>query len=322
MNFLPEKVNMRRFSNKKSQKASVPLSSCFSGGMDRAASRRHPKKAPSRFLLSKRGMAIPVTFLILFVSLSLIISLTYSLAVSRINSRSQLLKVSAAKQGMLYLEDSVASVAWSPGSSQVYSFDDCGGELRVEPEAKTLLINLTGNSFFYNNRSYDIVFNGSVGKAVYELPPSESPVDNFFLEGDNRVVINQSRFTMTQLYSSHGAESPEVTLCYRPLVSSTVVGSSGGKPVNSLRIYIISLNSSQSMTLEGNFYLEIACLDVKSSPLSPPINFSYPINSLLVKVSFDGAAGEVSLPIKSSPEGALVNVEIVTCDIRLQRVGA
>jgi len=314
MNSLPEKVNMRRFSKKKRKKASIPLSTSLPRRMDGVASRGHPKKAPSRFWLSKRGMAIPVTFLILFVSLSLIISLTYYLAVSRINSKSQLLKVSAAKQGMLYLEDSIASVAWSPGSSQVYSFDDCGGKLRVEPEAKRLLINLTDNSF------YDVVFNGSVGKVVYELPPSESPADNLFMKGDNRVVINQSRFTMTQLYISQGAESPEVTLCYRPLVSSTVVGSSTGKPVNSLRIYVISFNSSQSLTLEGNFYLEIACLNVTSSSRS--YNFSYQINSLLVKVNFDGATGEVSLPISSNAEGALVNVEIVTCDIRLQRVGA
>ena len=314
MNSLPEKVNMRRFSKKKRQKASIPLSSCFSRGMDSAVSRRHQKKAPSRFWLSKRGMAIPVTFLILFVSLSLIISLTYYLAVSKINTKSQLLKVSAAKQGMLYLEDSIAYVAWSPGSSQVYSFDDCGGKLRVEPEAKSLLINLTDNSF------YDIVFNNAVGKAIYELPPSESPADNLFLKGDKRVVINQSRFTMTQLYSSQGSESPEVTLCYRPLVSSTEVGSSGGKPVNSLRIYVISLNSSQNITLEGNFYLEIACLNVTTSSRS--YNFSYQINSLLVKVDFDGVIGEVSLPISSSAGGALVNVEIVTCDVRLQRVGA
>ncbi|MGQ9460121.1 MAG: hypothetical protein ACUVRA_02675 [Candidatus Bathyarchaeaceae archaeon] len=257
-------------------------------------------------------MAIPVSFLILLVSLSLIISLTYYLAVSRINSKSQLLKVSAARQGMLYLEDSIASVAWSPGSSQVYSFDDCGGKLRVAPEAKSLLINLTDNSF------YDIVLNASVGKAVYELPPSEYPADNLFLKGDSRVVINQSRFTMTQLYVSHDAESPEITLCYRPLVSSTEVGSNGGKPVNSLRIYVISLNSSQNLTLQGNFYLEIVCLNVASSLRS--YNFSYQINSLLVKVDFDGATGEVSLPISSSTEGALVNVEIITCDIRLQRV--
>ena len=125
---------------------------------------------------------------------------------------------------------------------------------------------------------------------------------------------------MTQLYISQGAESPEITLCYRPLVASAVVGSSDGKPVNSLRIYIISLSSSQNVTLEGNFYLEIACLNVTSSSRS--YNFSYQINSLLVKVNFDGATGEVSLPMSSSAEGALVNVEIVTCDIRLQRVGA
>jgi hypothetical protein len=313
MNSLPEKVNMRRFSKKKRQKASIPFSNCFSRGMNIAANRGHPKKAPSRFRLSKRGMAIPVTFLILFVSLSLIISLTYSLAVSRINSKSQLLKVSAAKQGMLYLEESIASVAWSPGSSQVYSFDDCGGKLRVEPEAKSLLINLTDNSF------YDVVFNTSVGKTVYEMPPSESQDDNVFLSGDKRVVINQSRFTTTQLYISQGAKSPEITLCYRPLVSSAEVGSSDGKPVNNMRIYVINLNSSQSLTLQGNFYLEIVCLNVTSS--SRNYNFSYPINSLLVKVSFDGVIGEVSLPISSNAEGALVNVEVVICNIRLQRVG-
>jgi len=312
-NSLPEKVNMRRFSKKKRQKASVPLSNCFSRGIDRAASRMHPKKAPSRFWLSKTGMAIPVTFLILLVSLSLVISLTYSLAISRINSKSQLLKVSAAKQGMLYLEDSIASVAWSPGSSQVYSFDDCGGKLKVEPETKSLLINLTDNSF------YDIVFNGSVGKTVYELPPSESQDDNLFLKGENRIVINQSRFTMTQLYISRGAESPEITLCYRPLVSSNVNGLSDGKPINSLRIYVISLDSSQSLTLQGNFYLEISCLNVTSSLRS--YNFSYQISSLLVKVNFDGVNGEVSLPVSSNTEGALVNVEIVTCNIRLRRVG-
>jgi len=305
---------MRRFSKEKRQKASIPLFSCFSRGMDRASSRRHPKKAPSRFLLSKRAMAIPVTFLILFVSLSLIIALTYSLAISRINSKSQLLKASAAKQGMLYLEDSIASVAWSPGSSQVYYFDDCGGIFRVEPQAKSLLVNLTSNSF------YDVVFDGSVGKAVYELPSSESSADNLFLKGDKWVVINQSRFTTTQLYISRGAESPEVTLCYRPLVSSTEVGSSGEKPVNSLRIYIISLKSSQNITLEENFYLEIACLNVTSSSRS--YNFSHQINSLLVKVNFDGVTGEVSLPISSNAEGAIVNVEIATCHIRLQRVGA
>jgi hypothetical protein len=313
MNSLPEKVNMRRFSNKKRKKASIPFSNFFFRGIDETAIQRHSKKVPSRFWLSKGGMAVPVTFLILLVSLSLIISLTYSLAVSRINSKSLLLKASAAKQGMLYLENSIASVSWSPGSSQVYSFDDYGGKLRVEPEAKSLIINLTGNSF------YDVVFNGSVGKAFYDLLPSESQGDNLFLKGDNRVVINQSSFTMTQLQIIQGTESPEITLCYRPLASSTAVGSSGGKPINSLRIYVISLNSSQNITLQGNFHLESVCLNVTSSSRS--YNFSYPINSLLVEVNSDGATGEVSLPISSNAEGALVNLEIITCNIQLRRIG-
>ena len=304
---------MGRFSRKKRQKASIRLSISLSKGMDGAASCRHLKKAPSRFWLSKRGMAIPVTFLILFASLSLVISLTYYFAVSKINSKSQLLKVSAAKQGMLYLEDSIASVVWSRGSSQVYSFDDCRGKFMVEPEAKNLLINLTDGSF------YDVVFNSPVGKVAYELPPSESQADNLFLKGDNRVVVNQSTSTMTQLYVSLDAESPEITLCYRPLVSSTVIGSNDGKPVNTLRIYVISLNSSQSLTLQGNFYVEITCPNVTSSLRS--YDFPYAITSLLVKVNFDGVSGEASLPVSSSAEGALVNVEIVECDIRLQRVG-
>jgi hypothetical protein len=313
MNSLPEKVNMGRFLKKKRRNASIPLSTPFHRGKRSDPSVGNLQKAFSRFLLSKKGMAIPVTFLILFVSLSFVISLTYYFAVSKINNRSQLLKVSAAKQNMLYLEDSVASVAWSSGSSQVYSFDDCGGEFRVEPEAKSLLINLTDNSF------YDIVFNGSLGKAVYELPPSEFQADDLFLKGDRRVVVNQSTFTMSQLYISEGTESPEITLCYRPLASSTQTGSDNGKPVNSLRIYVISLNPSQNLTFQGSFYLEIACLNVTSSPRT--YNFSYAITSLLVKVDFDGVSGEVSLPVSSSAEGALVNLELITCDIQLRRVG-
>ena len=304
---------MRRFSKKKRQKASVPLSTRSHIGKRSDPSIGDLQRVLPRFLLSKKGIAIPVTFLILFVSLSFVISLTYYFAVSKINNRSQLLKVSAAKQNMLYLEDSVASVAWSSGSSQAYSFDDCGGKLRVEPEAKSLLINLTGNSF------YDVVFNGSVGKAVYELPPSEFQADDLFLKGDRRVVVNQSTFTMSQLYISQGTESPEITLCYRPLASSTQTGSDNGKPVNSLRIYVISLNSSQNLTLQGSFYLEIACLNVTSSPRT--YDFSYAITSLLVKVDFDGVSGEVSLLVSSSAEGALVNLELITCDIQLQRVG-
>jgi hypothetical protein len=124
---------------------------------------------------------------------------------------------------------------------------------------------------------------------------------------------------MTQLYESEGTESPEITLSYRPLASSTEVGSSDGKPVNNLRIYIINFNSSQSLTFQGSFYLRINCVNVASTLRS--YNFSYPITSLSVKVTFDGVDGEVLLPISSSAEGALVNLEIVMSEVRLQKTG-
>jgi len=304
---------MGRFSKSRKSNDLVASSISFSRREKNGASSGNLKKKFLKFWLSKKGMAIPVTFLILFVSLSLIISLTYYLAVSRVNSRSQLLRVSAAKQNMFSLENSIASVAWSPGSSKVHSFDDYGGNFVVEPEAKRLLINVTDNSF------YDVVFNSSVGKAVYALSPSEYMIITVFLEGDNRVIVNQSTSTMTQLYESEGTESPEITLSYRPLASSTEIGSSDGKPLNNLRIYILNLNSSQTFTFQGNFYLRIDCVNVTSTLQS--YNFSYPITSLSVKATLDGVGGEVLLPISSSAEGALVNLEIITCEVQLQKTG-
>ncbi len=264
-------------------------------------------------LLSRRGIAIPVTFLILFVSLTLLISVTYCFAVIRINAEGESLKVSAAERGMLSLENSIMSVAWSPGSSEICYFEDYGGKIRIAPEEKRLIVNVTGGSFS------ETVFNSSVGKVVYELNPSKMQTREF-LKGDGRVIINQSSFPMAQLYVSPGSEFQEATLCYRPFASSAVAGSSGGKPVNNLRIYIINLNSSQSLTLTGEFRLRVTCVDVVSTSLSH--DFSYQIESLTVKVNFDGVNGEVSLPISSNANGAIVEVETVTCNIKLQKAGA
>lgn len=271
------------------------------------------KRVSPRFLLSKKGIAIPVTFLMLFVSLTFLISVTYCFAVIRVNSEGELLKVSAAKRGMLSVENSIEAVSWSPGSSETCSFEDYGGKFKAEPEAKRLIINVTDGSFS------ETIFNSSVGKLVYELTPSRSQIGNFFLKGDSRVIINQSSFSMSQLYVSPGSEFQEITLCYRPFASSAVTGSSGGKPVNNLRIFIINLNSSQSLTLTGEFRLKVTCVNVTSTLRS--YNFSYQIESLMVKVNFDGVNGTVSLPVSSNADGAIVKVEIVTCNVKLQNVG-
>ncbi|MEA2090182.1 MAG: hypothetical protein U9O89_05430 [Thermoproteota archaeon] len=270
------------------------------------------KKTLSKLWRSKRAVAIPVTFLILFVSLVTIISATYCFAVTRISAKATMLQVSAAKQSMLQLDYSVGLTAWSPGASEVSHFDDCGGELKTKPSARTLTLNLTVGSF------YEVVFNSSLGEIVYELPPSESSLCDFFLRGDSRTIVNQSFATMTQLFTSTGAKGPNITLAYRPLASCARVGLSSGKPLNSLRVYIINLNSSDSVTLQGVVYLRATCVNVVSNIKS--YNFTSPVSSLTIQANLDGVDGHVEFPISSNAEGAIVNLELIVCHIRLMRV--
>jgi len=271
------------------------------------------RKRCSSFLESKRGIAVPVTFLLLFVSLTVVVSATYYFAVSKINTKSQGLKVSAARQGMLSLESSIQFVSWSPGANEIYRFDDFGGKLSVEPTAKRLTMNLTGPSF------YDVFFNSSIGKVVYELPPSEDSNDNVFLKGDSRVVLNQSSSSMTQLRISMGTRAPEITLSYRPLVGSTVTETSQEKPTNTIRVYVINLNSSQALNQQGGSRLKMTCTNVTSTWWN--YDFSYLVTSLTLKVDLDGTSGLVSLPVSSNANGALVNLETVICNIKIQSGG-
>jgi len=275
---------------------------------------KHKAKEKSlKPLRSRRAIALPITFLMLFVSMIILISATYYFSIMRISAKTQELKVSGVEQEMLSLDKVAKFVAWSPESYEIYEFGDFGGKFKVVPTSKKLMLNLTDNFSFY-----DVFFNSSVGKVAYELPPSDT-VENLFLKGDNRVIVSQSSSTMTQLYISQGAENYEITLSYRPLAGSAVTSESSGKPMNSLRVYIISLNSSQSITRLGSFRLKVSCLDVASSWRS--YNFSNPLTSLLVKASLDGALGVVSLPISSSAQGAIVNLETIICNIKIEDVG-
>lgn len=262
--------------------------------------------------MSKRATALPVTFLMLFVSFTLLISATYYFAVAKINVKGQLLKFSAAKQNMLALDYSIGFVTWSPGASKTYHFDDCGGALQVLPTTRRLIINVAEGSFS------EVVLNYSVGKMLYELPVLESPVNCFFLRGDGRAIVNQSAVAMTQLYISIGENGPEIVLSYRPFVSSAFVGFSNGKPLNSLRIYVVNLNSSRTLRFNGSFYLKATCVNVTSSIKN--YNFSNQISSLVVTADFGGVQSSVSVPITSNADGAIVNLEVVVCNIRLQQV--
>jgi hypothetical protein len=250
--------------------------------------------------------------LILFASLIVIISVTYSFAVVKISARGALLKASVAKQNMQVLDDAVRSVAWSFGASKVVYMDDCGGVFQTQPIAKNLVFNFTDEQTFYA-----ILFNSSVGEAFFELEPSEFSYDGLFIRGDCRAIINQSSFTMTQLYVATGDDARELTLCYRPSATAATVGTSNGKPLNLIRIYVLNLNSSQTLMLREKFYLKVTSLNVTT--VTRQYEFNQSVSSLALKAVFDGTSSTVWLPISSNADGAVVHLELVVCSIRFQR---
>ena len=271
------------------------------------------RKATLQFLLSKRAISLPISFLMLFVSLTVIVSATYYVSVAKIQTRGKILNITVAKQSMLSFENSIGLAKWSPGSLNVYHFEDSGGTFETHPTAKNLLINVTDSSTFS-----DVVFNSSIGEVVYELPSAEMSVPNLYLRGDRREIINQSIFTMAQLYLSPDSPSPGIALTYRPLATIGKTGSSGGKPVNTLRIYVINLNASSTITAIGEFNIKATCLNVTSNVETH--NFTTPLNSIFVKVTSNGRSDLVSLPLSSNAEGAYVKVEMLVCYIKLERV--
>jgi len=266
------------------------------------------------FRSSRKAIALPVTFLMLFVSLIILITATYYFSITRISAKTLALKTIGVEQEMLSLEKIVKFVSWAPSAYQIYEFDDFGGKFAVVPSAKPLILNITDDSSFY-----DVVFNSSLGKAVYELPASEESFGNLFLKGDSRAIVNQSLSTMTQLQISEGVEHYELTLSYRPLAGATVTGSSSGKPVNSLRIYVINLNVSQNLARLGAFRLKVSCSNVTSTVQT--YDFALPLSSLLIKADLDGVAGTSSLPVSSNAQGAIVKVETIVCNIKMEDVG-
>ena len=264
-------------------------------------------------MLSKRAAALPVSFLMLFVSLTIIVSATYYVSVAKIQARGQLLNIAVAKQNMLSLENSIEFTKWSPGTSSVYHFEDSGGIFKTYPAAKSLLVNITDNNTFYT-----VVFNSNVGKAVYELPSAEIAVSTLYMKGDRRAVINQSAFTMAQLYLSPATPSPELTLTYRSLATISETGFNQGKPINTLRLYIINLNTSTTLTAQGEFNIKSTCTNVALNLHT--YNFSYPINSIFVKAVLDGRSDIVTLPVSSNADGAFVKVETLVCNVTLERI--
>ena len=90
-----------------------------------------------------------------------------------------------------------------------------------------------------------------------------------------------------------------------------------GKPVNNIRIYIVNLNSSDPIALMGKLPLLISC---KSTAVNrQDYQVSYELDHLTVTSSLDGERRPVSVPISSTPEGAIIHMETVVFQRFMER---
>ncbi len=269
---------------------------------------RHFKK----FARSQYAMALPVTFLILFVSTLSIVSFTYYFSVEKVNSQGQTLKVSTAKQSLISLNDEIISTLGQPGSSTTFDLIDSGGILKIQPTNNVLTLSVNGNS-----ELQETIFNTSIGKITYQLPYSSTSQTGLYLEGDSRTITNQSGSSTSQLCIANGGIHPEIQLQYRPTVTYAAAGLENGKTVNSIRIYVVNLNSSMDISLQGKLPLQISCINTQLE--SKNYEVSNNVGNLALTSVLNGASGSVSVPISSTTEGALIHIEIVVSNVSIQR---
>jgi hypothetical protein len=269
---------------------------------------RHFKK----FARSKYAMALPVTFLILFVSTLSIVSFTYYFSVEKVNSQGQTLKVSTAKQSLISLNDEIISTLGQPGSSTTFDLIDSGGLLKIQPTNNVLTLSINGNS-----EIQETIFNTTIGKITYQLLYSSTSQTGLYLEGDSRTITNQSGSSTSQLCIAKGAEHQEIQLQYRPTVTYAATGLEDGKAVNSIRVYIVNLNSSMEISLQGKLPLQISCTNTELESKSYEVPNH--IGNLALTSLLNGVSGSVSVPISSTTEGAIIHIETVVSNVSIQR---
>jgi hypothetical protein len=265
-----------------------------------------------KIVRNKYAMALPVTFLILLVSTLSIVSFTYYFSVEKVTSQGQTLKVSTAKETLVSLSDEIISTLGQPGSSTTFDFIDSGGLLKIQPANNILTLSINGNS-----EIQETIFSASIGKITYQLPYSSTSQTGLYLQGDSRTITNQSGSSTSQLCIVNGAEHPEIQLQYRPTVTYSVAGLQDGKEVNSVRIYIVNLNSSMEISLQGDLPLKISCIDAQIESKNYLVSSAF--GNMVVTSILNGEQGSVSVPISSTTQGAIIHIETVISNVSIQR---
>ena len=258
-----------------------------------------------------KGLATPVSLSFLIFSFTILTMATYYVAMSSVSVRSSRLSYAAAKQDMLALENAIRSVSWSPGSSVVKEFQGHGGEFETKPNDRRLIINVSLGS------TSEIVFNSTVGYVRYELPEADRGEVDWYLQGDAEPLVNKSFLDAAQMYIRVNDDSQEIYLGYRPLAISFLDSSQNGQ-VNVIRIFIINLNSSESLLFTGGFRLRIRCLNITSQTRN--YNITGSVSSATVRATVDGDAGTVILSLSGGDSFTIVKLEILVCNVKLEEV--
>lgn len=267
---------------------------------------------PSGASGSRRGLAIPVSMLIILFSLTLVSTITYSISLRQIGSRKEDLKLLAAEEKMLDLEEAISAVAWSPGGSRTLTFSDYGGQLRVEPGENHLTLNATmGNKM-------TTVFDGDTGRFVYELPSTVAGHYGMWLRGDARSVVNQSSAYQAYMMVEAGSEHEELIAGYRPLTSSSEGDLVSDRRVNNVRVYLVNLNASQPLQSNGKFHVRVVCVNVSVWVHSYDLNAS--VTTLVITAVLGGEEDNVVVPLTIGPSGSTVRLEIVVSSVRIEGV--
>jgi hypothetical protein len=241
-----------------------------------------------------------------------IVAFTYCFSVEKINAQGQTLKVSTAKQNLISLNEALLSTLWHSGSSATFDLADSGGMINVQPETNVLTLSITDGVGIE-----ETIFDASVGKVTYELPYSDSAATGLYLRGDSRTITNQSGSSTSQLCIQNGVEHPEIQLRYRPTVTWATAGLQEGRTINNLRIYIVNLNSSSPIALKGQLPLKISCINTQLSTQTYQVD--YQPENLVITSTLDTNSGSVSIPISSTPQGAIIYVEMVISNISIER---
>jgi hypothetical protein len=258
----------------------------------------------------RRGLAAPVSLLLILFSLTLVSTVAYNYAVRQIGNRKEDLKLVAAEEKMLGLEEAISFTAWSPGASKAVAFSDYGGQLRVEPEESHLLVNLTMDGSTYT------VFDSDTGRFIYELPSTVLGDLDRWLRGDQRVIVNQSTAYQSLMSVETGSEYQELVGRYRPLVSSSLGDVSGGRRINNVRIYIVNLNASEAIQSGGEFHVKVTCENVTT--LVNSYDLGVTVTTMSILADLDGVQRTVAVPITVGASGSTVRVEVVVCQVKIE----